>query len=96
MKIRQLNNHILAKRLAGESTTASALYVLDKAKGKPQEALVVAVGSGKVSASGRTHVFSVKPGDRILIGNNSGSPVKADGEEHIILREKDVLAILEE
>jgi chaperonin GroES len=95
MKIRPLHDRILARRLAAEDKTASGLIIPDTAKEKPLEARVIAVGSGKVLDSGVTQALSVKPGDLVLIGKYSGSDVKLDGLDHIILREDDVLAILE-
>jgi chaperonin GroES len=95
MKIRPLHDRILAKRLAEKDKTAGGLFIPDKAKEKPLEALVISVGSGKVLENGKTQALTVKAGDRVLIGKYSGSEVKLDGDEHIILREDDVLAILE-
>jgi len=95
MKIRPLHDRLLAKRLAEEEKTSGGLFIPDTAKEKPLEALVISVGSGKVLESGKTQPLSVKPGDKVLIGKYSGSDVKLDGEEHIILREDDVLAVLE-
>jgi chaperonin GroES len=95
MKIRPLHDRILAQRLAAEEKTSSGLFIPDTAKEKPLEARVVAVGSGKVLESGLTQALSVKPGDLVLIGKYSGSEVKLDGLDHIILREDDVLAVLE-
>jgi chaperonin GroES len=95
MKIRPLYDRILAKRLEGDDKTSGGLYIPDNAKEKPLEALVISVGNGKVLESGETQALSVKAGDTILIGKYTGSEVKLDGEDHIILREDDVLAILE-
>jgi chaperonin GroES len=95
MKIRPLYDRILAKRLAGKDKTSGGLFIPDNAKEKPLEALVVSVGSGKILENGKTQALSVKAGDKVLIGKYSGSEVKLDGEEHIILREDDILAILE-
>jgi chaperonin GroES len=95
MKIRPLHDRILAKRLAEEEKTAGGLFIPDTAKEKPLEALVIAVGNGKVLDSGKTQALTVKAGDKVLIGKYSGSEVKIDGEEHIILREDDILAVLE-
>jgi chaperonin GroES len=95
MKIRPLHDRILAQRLAAEDKTSAGLFIPDTAKEKPLEARVVAVGSGKVLESGLTQALSVKPGDLVLIGKYSGSEVKLDGLDHIILREDDVLAVLE-
>jgi len=95
MKIRPLHDRILAQRLAAEDKTSSGLFIPDTAKEKPLQARVIAVGSGKVLDSGVTQALTVKPGDLVLIGKYSGSDVKLDGLDHIILREDDVLAILE-
>ena len=95
MKIRPLHDRILAKRLAEENKTAGGLFIPDTAKEKPLEALVVSIGSGKILENGTKVPLSVKVGDRVLIGKYTGSDVKLDGEEHIVLREDDILAVLE-
>jgi chaperonin GroES len=95
LKIHPLHDRILAKRTAEKDRSAGGLIIPDSAKEKPLEALVIAIGSGKVLESGQTQPLSVKVGDQILIGKYSGSEVKLDGEDHIILREDDVLGILE-
>jgi chaperonin GroES len=95
MKIRPLHDRILAKRLAEDSKTSGGLFIPDTAKEKPLEARVIAVGSGKILESGQIQALSVKVGDKVLIGKYSGSEVKLDGEDHIILREDDILAILD-
>lgn len=95
MKIRPLHDRILARRLAEDAKTSGGLFIPDTAKEKPLEARVIAVGSGKVLESGKLQALSVKVGDQVLIGKYSGSEVKLDGEEHIILREDDVLAVLD-
>jgi chaperonin GroES len=95
MTIRPLHDRILAKRLPEKDKSAGGLFIPDTAKEKPLEAQVVSVGSGKVLENGKTQALSVKAGDRVLIGKYSGSEVKLDGEDHIVLREDDVLAILE-
>ena len=95
MHIRPLHDRILAKRLAHEEKTAGGLFIPDTAKEKPLEAEVIAVGNGKILEDGSVRALEVKKGDKILIGKYSGSEVKLDGEEHIILREEDVLAVLE-
>jgi chaperonin GroES len=94
MKIRPLYDRVLAKRVAEEEKTKGGLYIPDTAKEKPLEALVVAVGNGKVLENGKTQELTVKTGDRILIGKYTGSEVKLEGEDHIILREDDILAIV--
>jgi chaperonin GroES len=95
MKIRPLYDRILAKRLAEEDKTSGGLFIPDTAKEKPLEALVISVGNGKILESGERQALSVKAGDKVLIGKYSGSEVKLDGMDHIILREDDILAILE-
>jgi len=95
MKIRPLYDRILAKRVPQEEKTSGGLFIPDTAKEKPLEALVIAVGSGKILENGKTLAPSVKTGDTVLIGKYTGSEVKLDGADHIILREDDVLAVIE-
>jgi len=95
MKIRPLHDRILAKRLAEESKTSGGLFIPDTAKEKPLEARVIAVGDGKMLENGKLQALSVHVGDRVLIGKYSGAEVKLDGEDHIILREDDVLAVFD-
>jgi chaperonin GroES len=85
----------MAERVAEENKTSGGLFIPDTAKEKPLEALVISVGNGKVLENGKIQALSVKAGDRILIGKYSGSEVKLDGKDHIILREDDILGILE-
>jgi chaperonin GroES len=95
MKIKPLYDRILVKRLEEQDKTAGGLYIPDSAKEKPLEALVVAVGAGKVQDNGTLRKLEVKAGDKILFSKYSGSDIKIDGAEHLILREDDVLAVLE-
>jgi chaperonin GroES len=95
MNIRPLHDRILAKRIQEEEKTAGGLFIPDTAKEKPLEAQVIAVGNGKVLEDGKVRPLEVKAGDRVLIGKYSGSEVKINGEEHIILREDDVLAVIQ-
>ena len=95
MKFRPLHDRVLAERIAEEDKTSGGLFIPDTAKEKPLEALVISVGNGKVLETGKIQALSVKAGDRILIGKYSGSEVKLDGKDHIILREDDILGILE-
>ena len=95
MKIRPLHDRILALRLAAEDKTSSGLFIPDTAKEKPLQARVISVGSGKLLENGVTQALTVKAGDLVLIGKYSGSDLKLDGLDHIILREDDVLAIVE-
>jgi chaperonin GroES len=95
MKIRPLGDRILVKRIKEEEKTKGGIIIPDTAKEKPQEGKVVAVGKGKYSDDGKLIPIEVKAGDRILFGKYSGSEVKIEGEEHLILREDDILGILE-
>ena len=96
MMIRPLHDRVLAKRLAEEDKTSGGLFIPDNAKEKPLEAMVIAVGSGKLLANGTIQPIAVKAGDKILIAKYSGSDVKLVGKDHIIVREDDVLGVLEE
>jgi chaperonin GroES len=95
MKIRPLHDRILVKRLDEESKTAGGLFIPDSAKEKPIQAKVIAVGAGKHDKNGKVIPLDVKAGDRVLFSKYSGSDIKIDGEEHLILREEDLLAILD-
>ena len=95
MKVRPLHDRILVQRLDGEDKTAGGIIIPDSAKEKPQQGRVVAAGPGKVNEDGKRQAMGVKAGDRILFGKYSGSEVNLDGEEHLIMREEDVLAVLE-
>jgi chaperonin GroES len=95
MNIRPLHDRILAKRVQEEDKTAGGLFIPDTAKEKPLEAEIIAVGHGKVLEDGKLRPLEVKKGDKVLIGKYSGSEVKINGEEHIILREDDILAVIE-
>jgi len=95
MKIRPLYDRILVKRIEESNKTAGGLFIPDTAKEKPQEALVVAVGNGKVIEDGSLRKLEVKAGDKVLFSKYSGNEIKIDGTEHLILREDDILAVLE-
>jgi chaperonin GroES len=95
MKVRPLHDRILVKRVEEESKTSGGLFIPDTAKEKPQQGQVVAVGNGKVSEDGSLRKLDVKAGDKVLFNKYSGSDIKIDGTEHLILREEDVLAIIE-
>jgi chaperonin GroES len=95
MTIRPLHDRVLCKRVVAEAKTTGGLHIPDNAKEKPMEAIVVAVGTGKVIASGKVIPNTLKTGDRILIGKYTGSEVKLEGDEHLIVGEDDVLAVLE-
>lgn len=95
MKIRPLGDRILVKRIKEEDRTKGGIIIPDTAKEKPQEGKVVAVGKGKVNDDGKLIPTEVKAGDKILFGKYSGSEVNMEGEEHLIMREEDILGILE-
>ena len=94
-KFRPLGDRVLVKRIKEEERTKGGIVIPDTAKEKPQEGMVVAVGKGKHGEDGKLIPLEVRSGDKILFGKYSGSEVKLDGEEHIIMREDDVLGILE-
>ena len=93
MKIRPLQDRILVKRIDEEAKTKGGIIIPDTAKEKPQEGKVIAVGKGKVTEDGKLQPLDVKKGDRVLFNKYSGTEVNVDGEEHLIIREEDVLAI---
>ena len=95
MKIRPLQDRILVKRVAEEEKTKGGIIIPDTAKEKPQEGKVIAVGRGKLNEDGKLQPLDVKKGDRILFSKYSGSEVNIEGEEHLIIREDDVLGVLE-
>ena len=95
MSIRPLNDRLLVKRVEKEQTTAGGIIIPDTAKEKPQEAKVVAVGNGKRLDDGKVLPLEVKVGDTILFSKYAGTEVKIEGEEHLILREDDVIGIVE-
>jgi chaperonin GroES len=95
MDIRPLHDRIVVKRLEQQEAMQGGLYIPDSAKEKPQEGQVVAVGNGKKNEDGKVTPLDVKVGDRILFGKYSGSDIKLDGEEYMIMREDEVLAVLE-
>ena len=95
MKIRPLHDRILVKRQEEKETKKGGIIIPDSAKEKPQEGKVIAVGNGKVTDEGKKVPLDVKAGDKILFGKYSGSEVKLDDKEYLIMREEDVLAILE-
>ena len=96
MKLQPLNDRILVKRLESEEKTAGGLYIPDTAKEKPSKGQVVAVGPGKVDDNGNRVALTVKKGDMVLFNKYAGTEVKLDGTDHLVLREDDVLAIIED
>jgi chaperonin GroES len=95
MKIRPLHDRVIVRRMEGEEKTKGGIIIPDTAKEKPVEGKVIAVGSGKVLENGKKVPLQVKEGDRILFGKYSGTEVKIDGEENLIMREDDIIAIVE-
>ncbi|MSQ01946.1 MAG: co-chaperone GroES [Myxococcales bacterium] len=94
MSFRPLYDRVLVKRVTAEQKTAGGLIIPDSAKEKPQEALVMAVGNGRVLEGGAVRAMSVNVGDKILFGKYTGDELKLEGEEMLILREEDILAVL--
>jgi chaperonin GroES len=95
MNIRPLYDRIVVKRVEEQETKIGGLFIPDSAKEKPQEGEVVAVGKGKRLEDGKIIPLDVKPGDRILFGKYSGNDIKIDGQEYMIMREDEVLGVLE-
>ena len=95
MKVRPLHDRILVKRLDQEAKSKGGIIIPDTAKEKPMEGRVIAVGAGKVNDEGVVTPLDVKKGDRILIGKYAGTEIKIDEQEHLILREEEVLAVVE-
>jgi chaperonin GroES len=95
MAIRPLHDRVLVQRLKEEEKTKGGIIIPDSAKEKPIEGKVVAVGNGKVLEDGTVRALAVKSGDRVLFGKYAGTEVKIDGEEHLILREEEILGVVE-
>jgi chaperonin GroES len=95
MKVRPLHDRILIQRIDEEETTKGGIIIPDTAKEKPQEGKVIAVGNGKIADDGKVTPLDVKKGDRVLFSKYAGTEINVDGEEHLIIREDDVLGVLE-
>ena len=95
MKIRPLQDRIIVKRIEEEEKSKGGIIIPDTAKEKPQEGKVVAVGKGKIGEDGKITPLDVKVNDRVLFGKYSGSEINIDGDEHLIMREDDVLGVIE-
>jgi len=95
MKIRPLQDRLLVKRIEEEETTKGGIIIPDTAKEKPSEGKVIAVGKGKANEDGKVQPLDVKKGDRVLFSKYAGTEVTLDGEEHLIIREDDVLGVVE-
>ena len=95
MKIRPLQDRLIVKRIAEEEKTKGGIIIPDTAKEKPIEGKVIAVGNGKVLEDGKVRPLDIKAGDRVLFSKYAGTEVKLDGEEHLIMREEDILGVVE-
>ncbi len=95
MKIRPLHDRVIVKRNEGDEKTKGGLYIPDTAKEKPIEGTILAVGNGKILEDGSVRKLEVKEGDRVLFGKYSGTEIKVEGEEHLIMREDDILGVVE-
>ncbi len=95
MKLRPLQDRILVKRVEEETKTAGGLIIPETAKEKPQRGEVVAAGNGKKTEDGKVMPLDVKVGDKVLFGKYSGTEIKVDGEEYLMMREDDILAVVE-
>ncbi len=95
MKIRPLQDRVIVKRIEEEEKSKGGIIIPDTAKEKPQEGKVVAVGKGKLSDGGKITPLDVKVNDRVLFGKYSGSEINIDGDEHLIMREEDILGVIE-
>ena len=95
MNIRPLHDRIVVKRIEEEESKVGGLFIPDSAKEKPQQGEVVAIGNGKRNDEGKLIPLDVKPGDRILFGKYSGSDIRLDGQEYLIMREDEVLGVLD-
>ena len=95
MKIRPLQDRVIVRRIQEEEKTKGGIIIPDTAKEKPQEGKVIAVGKGKVGEDGKVTPLDVRAGDKILFGKYSGTEVKLEGEEYLIMREEDILGIIE-
>jgi chaperonin GroES len=95
MKIRPLHDRVIVKRIEEEETTKGGIIIPDTAKEKPSEGKVVAVGNGKLLENGKLQPLEVKKGNKVLFGKYAGTEIKIEGEEHLIMREDDIIAIVE-
>ncbi len=94
MNLRPLHDRVIVKRLEEEEKTSGGIIIPDTAKEKPQQGKVIAVGKGKIMETGKVNPLTVKKGDRILFGKYAGTDIKIEGEEHLIMREDDILGII--
>jgi len=95
MKIRPLHDRVIVKRMEEERTTAAGIVIPDSATEKPSRGEIMAVGNGKITDSGDVRALDVKVGDTVLFGKYAGTEVKVDGEELLVMREEDIMAVIE-
>ncbi len=95
LKLRPLHDRLIVERIEEESMSPGGIYIPDNAKEKPARGLVLAVGPGKISDNGQVHKMDVKVGDKVLFGKYAGSEVKLEGKEYLVMREDDVMAVIE-
>jgi chaperonin GroES len=95
MKIRPLHDRIIVERLEEETTTAAGIIIPDTAKEKPQQGKIIAVGKGKVTEEGKVLPMDVKVGDKVLFGKYAGTDIKIEGKEYLMMREDDILGVVE-
>ena len=95
MKVKTLHDRVIVKRVEEEEKTKGGIIIPDTAKEKPVEGEILAVGEGKVGDDGKKIALEVKPGDKVLFGKYAGTEIQIDGEEHLIMREDDIIAIVE-
>ena len=95
MNLRPLHDRVIIKRLEAETKTAGGIVIPDSATEKPIKGEVIAVGNGKILENGETRALDLKKGDKVLFGKYAGTEVKVDGEEYLVMREEDVMAVVE-
>ncbi|MCP4681701.1 MAG: co-chaperone GroES [Desulfobacterales bacterium] len=95
MKVKPLHDRVIVKRVADEEKTKGGIIIPDTAKEKPAEGSIVAVGEGKITEDGKKQPLEVKEGDKVLFGKYAGTEINIDGEEHLIMREDDIIAIIQ-
>lgn len=96
MEIRPLHDRVLVKRLADETKSKGGIFIPDAAKEKPHFGQIIAVGSGRIDKKGKLHPLTVKKGNRVLFGKYSGTEIKIEGEELLVMREDDILGIVQD
>ena len=96
MQVRPLYDRVLIRRVEEEQMTAGGLFLPDKAKEKPSIGVIVAVGQGRLNDDGQLHVLAVKSGDKVMFGRYAGVEIKVAGEDHMVLREDEILGVLED